>query len=164
MLYFILFLVPYFYQNSLFSISTRSSVAFVTYLVWYSDKLRYQSLYKQVYRFQKDSDLSLCKVFFSVNFCSKMSWILLFFGVIWRFCKISSQWCFVLFQYISCLFTSKTSLNSGYSLYHNPSLPSCCKSFETSLEIWWNLVFCYQNCSDPLWEKIALVIEKNVWN
>ena len=93
-----------------------------------------------------------------------MSWILLFFGVIWRFCKISSQWCFVLFQYISCLFTSKTSLNSGYSLYHNPSLPSCCKSFETSLEIWWNLVFCYQNCSDLLWEKIVLVIEKNVWN
>ena len=25
-------------------------------------------------------------------------------------------------------------------------------------------VFCYQNCSDLLWEKNVLVIEKNVWN
>ena len=38
---------------------------------------------------------------------------------------------------------------------------------------WWSwqtfgaiqkMVFCYQNCSDPLWEKIVLVIEKNFWN
>ena len=26
------------------------------------------------------------------------------------------------------------------------------------------LVFCYQNCSDLLWEKIVLVTEKNFWN
>ena len=26
------------------------------------------------------------------------------------------------------------------------------------------LVFCYQNCSDLLWEKNVLVIEKNFWN
>ena len=26
------------------------------------------------------------------------------------------------------------------------------------------LVFCYQNCSDILWEQIVLVIEKNFWN
>ena len=26
------------------------------------------------------------------------------------------------------------------------------------------IVFCYQNCSDLLWEKIVLVIEKNFWN
>ena len=25
-------------------------------------------------------------------------------------------------------------------------------------------VFCYQNCSDILWEKIVLVIKKNFWN
>jgi hypothetical protein len=25
-------------------------------------------------------------------------------------------------------------------------------------------VFCYQNCSDLLWEKIVVVIEKNFWN
>ena len=30
----------------------------------------------------------------------------------------------------------------------------------------WNasMVFCYQNCSDLLWEKIVLVIGKNFWN
>ena len=27
-----------------------------------------------------------------------------------------------------------------------------------------NWYFCYQNCSDLLWEKIILVIEKNFWN
>ena len=26
------------------------------------------------------------------------------------------------------------------------------------------MVFCYQNCSDLLWERILLVIEKNFWN
>ena len=26
------------------------------------------------------------------------------------------------------------------------------------------IVFCYQNCSDLMWEKIDLVIEKNFWN
>ena len=26
------------------------------------------------------------------------------------------------------------------------------------------MVFYYQNCSDLLWEKIILVIEKNFWN
>ena len=26
------------------------------------------------------------------------------------------------------------------------------------------IVFCYQNCSEPLWEKNILVIEKNFWN
>jgi hypothetical protein len=31
----------------------------------------------------------------------------------------------------------------------------CCQS---------KMVFCYQNCSDLLWEKNVLVIEKNFWN
>ena len=26
------------------------------------------------------------------------------------------------------------------------------------------MVFCYQNCSDLLWEKIVLLIKKNFWN
>ena len=26
------------------------------------------------------------------------------------------------------------------------------------------MVFCYQNCSNLLWEKVVLVIEKNFWN
>ena len=28
----------------------------------------------------------------------------------------------------------------------------------------WQMVFCCQNCSDLLWEKIVLGIEKNFWN
>ena len=27
-----------------------------------------------------------------------------------------------------------------------------------------SLLFCYQNCSDQLWEEIVLVFEKNYWN
>ena len=34
------------------------------------------------------------------------------------------------------------------------------KSFSPKLL---EMVFCYQNCADLLWEKIVLVIEKNVW-
>ena len=26
------------------------------------------------------------------------------------------------------------------------------------------MVFCYQNCSDLLWEKVELVVEKNLWD
>ena len=29
---------------------------------------------------------------------------------------------------------------------------------------WKSMVFCYQNCSDLLWERIVLVTEKNFWN
>ena len=36
----------------------------------------------------------------------------------------------------------------------------CLKCFEWRKKI----VFYYQNCSDQLWEKIVLVIEKNFWN
>ena len=39
------------------------------------------------------------------------------------------------------------------------SLPTTNKSI-----YWPEMVFCYQNCSDLLWDKIVLVIEKNFWN
>ena len=32
------------------------------------------------------------------------------------------------------------------------------------LQKYFILVFCYQNCSDPLWEKNVLAIKKNFWN
>ena len=35
--------------------------------------------------------------------------------------------------------------------------------FLFSLISLFTLVFCYQNCSDLLWEKIVIVIEKNFW-
>ena len=34
----------------------------------------------------------------------------------------------------------------------------------STLFLLWKMVFCYQNCSDLLWEKIVLVIEKDFWN
>ena len=42
-------------------------------------------------------------------------------------------------------------------------------SFQVNKLTWFfpvktQLLFCYQNCSDPLWEKIALVIKKKFWN
>ena len=39
-------------------------------------------------------------------------------------------------------------------------LPWCINSLKSEKKI----VFCYQNCSDPLWEKIVLVIEIFFWN
>ena len=41
---------------------------------------------------------------------------------------------------------------------HHSNLSS---SFDSTIA---ELVFCYQNCSDLLWEKNVLVIEKNFWN
>jgi hypothetical protein len=43
------------------------------------------------------------------------------------------------------------------STYPNPN---CTKRYNRKHK----MVFCYQNCSDLLWEKISLVIEKNFWN
>ena len=42
-----------------------------------------------------------------------------------------------------------------------------CSKIFLSLSSWKSspkIVFCYQNCSDLLWEKIVIVIEKNCWN
>ena len=46
-----------------------------------------------------------------------------------------------------------------YVVYYNLPWPTYDNTF---LKL--SLVFCYQNCSDLLWEKIVLVIEKNFWN
>ena len=47
----------------------------------------------------------------------------------------------------------------------NPSLNSNSQFLTVSVfHVEVTLVFCYQNCSDLLWEKIVLVIEKNFWN
>ena len=29
---------------------------------------------------------------------------------------------------------------------------------------WGEMVFCFQNCSDLMWEKNIIVIKKNIWN
>ena len=41
------------------------------------------------------------------------------------------------------------------------------QSYRVCFSLFWfssEMVFCYSNCSDLLWEKIVLVIEKNFWN
>ena len=38
-----------------------------------------------------------------------------------------------------------------------------CRTFYNYI-VSWEVVFCYHNCSDLLWEKIVLVIEKDFWN
>ena len=47
------------------------------------------------------------------------------------------------------------------------SKKTLCQGFRKDYHLWFEhnitMVFCYQNCSDPLWEKIVLVIEKNFW-
>ena len=39
-----------------------------------------------------------------------------------------------------------------------------CQFYQLLFHLWPTMVFCYQNCSDLLWEKIVLVIEQNFWN
>ena len=62
-------------------------------------------------------------------------------------------------------FTQNTELNLPLKLTMGPKciwncicILLCTSAFD------YNLVFCYQNCSDLLWEKIVLVIEKIFWN
>ena len=48
---------------------------------------------------------------------------------------------------------------SGKGTFGNLCQFPVCSSLGT-----FSVVFCYQNCSDLLWEKNVLVIEKNLWN
>ena len=48
------------------------------------------------------------------------------------------------------------------SEFQNWLLDLMSKTFSTKSSI--SMVFCYQSCSDLLWEKIVLVIQKNFWN
>ena len=50
-----------------------------------------------------------------------------------------------------------------FSFFFLPNF-NICKSFQTRENLNWEMVFCYQNCSDLLWEKVVLLIEKNFWN
>ena len=50
------------------------------------------------------------------------------------------------------------------------AIPTCTWQLDTTFigtAVWClghEMVFCYQNCFDLLWEKIVLLIEKNFWN
>ena len=64
------------------------------------------------------------------------------------------QWLFPQVTPISCNFLCKSFFNSKEKLY----IFYFSKLFLPTLR---KMVFCYQNCSDLLWEKNVLVIEKN---
>ena len=49
-----------------------------------------------------------------------------------------------------------------FSFFFLPNF-NICKSFQTRENLNWEMVFCYQNCSDLLREKIVLVIKKKLW-
>ena len=80
-------------------------------------------------------------------------------------------WDFLGHQKYSIQVQTWTDLVAPLSLY------ACC-IYNTRVHIQWHwkvsilarrpeskaMVFCYQNCSDLLWEKIVPVIEKNYWN
>ena len=53
---------------------------------------------------------------------------------------------------------------SAFKIYVTCSLSPRLLKHSWSTNGFQELVFCYQNCSDLLWEKIVLVIEKNFWN
>ena len=65
-------------------------------------------------------------------------------------------------------FSRSFNLNSDFCFPPTPSLPipwECDKIIATDkIYGWTSMLFCYQNCSDLLWEKIVLVIQKNFWN
>ena len=52
--------------------------------------------------------------------------------------------------------------SKAHSYFHWPVISN--DTFISSKSEAWEMVFCYQNCSDLLWEKMVLVIEKNFWN
>ena len=61
--------------------------------------------------------------------------------------------------FLSILVASFTVLVSGKSLSNVFPFRSL-----FMVRFFKEMVFCYQNCSDLLWEKNALVIEENFWN
>ena len=98
---------------------------------------------------------------------------------------------FLLLPYLSRSFslplsTVWTQLHGGLFSHMEKTVPAHCIAFPFDLSttqkgvfLWlieyhfsrskktqfqFKMVFCYQNCSDLLWEKIAWVIEKNLWN
>ena len=116
----------------------------------------------------------LLKSFFLYNTCI-IKWSITCCFDWWNFKSISLE--------ITCIYLkipmhgAKTSPN--YRLYwisssHHTTfvlLQSWCCWIQI-ISCWWprknvehkKMVFCYQNCSDLLWEEIVQVVEKNFWN
>ena len=78
------------------------------------------------------------------------------------------------FLYISKIAKSYSKNYKRYekTLSYSPSFKSSTKSLDKmvnkrsflKISVPEVMVFCFQNCSDLLWEKIVLMIEKHFWN
>ena len=62
------------------------------------------------------------------------------------------------------LMNSKGPSMSFYLNFYLDFIQILSKLYQDKIWIKLEIVFCYQNCSDLLWEKIVLVIEKIFWN
>ena len=57
-------------------------------------------------------------------------------------------------------YRTRAIINRGFYMYY----PIFEDYFFVFKEVFLRMVFCYQNCSDLLWEKIVQVTEKNFWH
>ena len=75
--------------------------------------------------------------------------------------SISKQW-----RFNNCCQNSRTKMSQLSNFCGSNLHVRCNYRYETYLFdiAHWLMTFCYQNCSDPLWEEIVIVIEKNFWN
>ena len=75
--------------------------------------------------------------------------------------SISKQW-----RFNNCCQNSWTKMSQLSNFCGSNLHVRCNYRYETYLfdVAHWLMTFCYQNCSDLLWEEIVIVIEKNFWN
>ena len=74
--------------------------------------------------------------------------------------KLKSIFIFTMTLYVMILYRNRNPCIAELTPYTTAAR----KCVKTPLNNTCGLVFCYQNCSDLLWEKIVLVIEKNFQN
>ena len=75
--------------------------------------------------------------------------------------------CFAYIRFFVGTLAPTTLFSQRANLFFNVKLTVCLLGkleLSVNIFVWFALVFCYQNCSDLLWEKIVPVIEKTFWN
>ena len=89
--------------------------------------------------------------------CDELDFMNNFQGIIWL---EWIHWCFAKPVQFRCVHPSPKKRHLWRRSWCTWSIPTPC-SLCWRYFFFWKLVFCYQNCSDLLWEKIVLVIKKN---
>ena len=116
--------------------------------------------------------LVLPKTVGSAQTHKSMSFIWIVWSTLYVYiCWFTEQSCIIPFFPQQITVTSMRK-NPDYSIYYNcwarlfflGVIPAAMLIYLNYKVSFVPLVFCYQNCSDLLWEKIVLVIEENFWN